>query len=249
MFLQPDWWDVTAPGVGTNRYAYSFNDPVNGKDQSGHAPVGVGPGKKSQDSSKKEGAGPQAGAGKNDGKTSSSNTNSNSSKNQKNSGSPEEANDEDTEQSLWDSVQGVASDVAKGIKGFVAGLSKCASHCATGAKFTVGLMEEMVKNPSYIGPMKRAIVSSILDNKTQTAARVTPGILAGAAAVAKTGIKSAGLLGTALNSASALGTLGAEIDKLNGFGVNVTPKEVLDGVYARDFVERLIDRVKSLGPQ
>jgi len=36
LFLQPDWWEVTQPGVGTNRYAYSFNDPVNGKDQSGH---------------------------------------------------------------------------------------------------------------------------------------------------------------------------------------------------------------------
>ena len=36
LFLQPDWWDVTQPGVGTNRYAYSFNDPVNGRDVSGH---------------------------------------------------------------------------------------------------------------------------------------------------------------------------------------------------------------------
>lgn len=37
MFLQPDWWEVTQAGVGTNRYAYSFNDPVNGKDPGGHA--------------------------------------------------------------------------------------------------------------------------------------------------------------------------------------------------------------------
>lgn len=36
MFLQPDWWEVTQAGVGTNRYAYSFNDPVNGKDATGH---------------------------------------------------------------------------------------------------------------------------------------------------------------------------------------------------------------------
>jgi len=29
MFIQPDWFEVTKPGVGTNRYAYSGNDPVN----------------------------------------------------------------------------------------------------------------------------------------------------------------------------------------------------------------------------
>ncbi|MHA3915186.1 RHS repeat-associated core domain-containing protein [Halovulum sp. GXIMD14793] len=35
-FIQPDWWEVTEPGVGTNRYAYSFNDPVNLSDPNGH---------------------------------------------------------------------------------------------------------------------------------------------------------------------------------------------------------------------
>ncbi len=37
MFIQPDWLDPTQPGVGTNRYAYSFNDPINQKDPSGNA--------------------------------------------------------------------------------------------------------------------------------------------------------------------------------------------------------------------
>ncbi len=36
MFLQPDWWEVMQPGVGTNRYSYSFGDPVNGIDPTGH---------------------------------------------------------------------------------------------------------------------------------------------------------------------------------------------------------------------
>ena len=36
MFIQPDWWEVMQAGVGTNRYAYSFDDPVNGKDVTGH---------------------------------------------------------------------------------------------------------------------------------------------------------------------------------------------------------------------
>lgn len=36
MFIQPDWWDATEAGVGTNRYAYSGGDPVNGADPSGH---------------------------------------------------------------------------------------------------------------------------------------------------------------------------------------------------------------------
>ena len=40
MFVQPDWWEVTSPGVGTNRYSYSFNDPVNGRDPGGHAKLG-----------------------------------------------------------------------------------------------------------------------------------------------------------------------------------------------------------------
>jgi RHS repeat-associated protein len=37
LFIQPDWWEVMQEGVGTNRYAYSFNDPINGRDPSGHA--------------------------------------------------------------------------------------------------------------------------------------------------------------------------------------------------------------------
>ena len=35
MFIQPDWFEVTKAGVGTNRYAYSFNDPVNRHDPGG----------------------------------------------------------------------------------------------------------------------------------------------------------------------------------------------------------------------
>ena len=35
-FMQPDWWEVRQAGVGTNRYAYSFNDPVNLSDRNGH---------------------------------------------------------------------------------------------------------------------------------------------------------------------------------------------------------------------
>jgi RHS repeat-associated protein len=38
LFLQPDWWEVTEPGVGTNRYSYAFNDPIGASDPSGHAP-------------------------------------------------------------------------------------------------------------------------------------------------------------------------------------------------------------------
>ncbi len=37
LFLQPDWWEVTQPGVGTNRYGYAGGDPVNGSDASGHS--------------------------------------------------------------------------------------------------------------------------------------------------------------------------------------------------------------------
>jgi hypothetical protein len=35
-FISPDDWDPTLPGVGTNRYAYSQNDPVNKSDPNGH---------------------------------------------------------------------------------------------------------------------------------------------------------------------------------------------------------------------
>lgn len=37
LFTSPDWWEVTRAGVGTNRYAYSHNDPVNQRDPSGNA--------------------------------------------------------------------------------------------------------------------------------------------------------------------------------------------------------------------
>jgi len=35
-FIQPDWWNPADPAVGTNRYAYSLNDPINKSDPSGH---------------------------------------------------------------------------------------------------------------------------------------------------------------------------------------------------------------------
>jgi len=35
-FIQPDWWEVRQPGVGTNRYAYSMNDPTNLSDRNGN---------------------------------------------------------------------------------------------------------------------------------------------------------------------------------------------------------------------
>ncbi|WP_275789082.1 RHS repeat-associated core domain-containing protein [Pararhizobium gei] len=36
-FISPDTWDPTMEGVGTNRYAYAGNDPVNKSDPNGHA--------------------------------------------------------------------------------------------------------------------------------------------------------------------------------------------------------------------
>ena len=35
-FISPDDWDPTQEGVGTNRYAYAANDPVNKSDPNGH---------------------------------------------------------------------------------------------------------------------------------------------------------------------------------------------------------------------
>jgi hypothetical protein len=35
-FISPDNWDPTKPGVGTNRYAYAENDPINKSDPNGH---------------------------------------------------------------------------------------------------------------------------------------------------------------------------------------------------------------------
>ncbi|WP_197433909.1 RHS repeat-associated core domain-containing protein [Agrobacterium vitis] len=35
-FISPDDWDPTKEGVGTNRYAYAGNDPVNKSDPNGH---------------------------------------------------------------------------------------------------------------------------------------------------------------------------------------------------------------------
>ena len=37
LFIQPDWFEVAKAGVGTNRYAYSHNDPVNKLDPGGNS--------------------------------------------------------------------------------------------------------------------------------------------------------------------------------------------------------------------
>jgi len=42
-FLSPDWWDVSDPGVGTDRYGYSLGDPVNKSDANGHQLVETAP--------------------------------------------------------------------------------------------------------------------------------------------------------------------------------------------------------------
>lgn len=36
-FISPDDWDPTLPDVGTNRYAYALNDPINNSDPNGHS--------------------------------------------------------------------------------------------------------------------------------------------------------------------------------------------------------------------
>ncbi|MBK5571671.1 MAG: RHS repeat-associated core domain-containing protein [Ensifer sp. SSB1] len=35
-FISPDDWNPTLPGVGSNRYAFAGDDPVNNSDPSGH---------------------------------------------------------------------------------------------------------------------------------------------------------------------------------------------------------------------
>ncbi|MBW6507094.1 MAG: RHS repeat-associated core domain-containing protein [Rhodobacteraceae bacterium] len=37
MFIQPDWFEVTEPGVGRNRYSYAGGDPVNARDPGGNS--------------------------------------------------------------------------------------------------------------------------------------------------------------------------------------------------------------------
>lgn len=42
MFIQADWFDPSDPTVGTNRYAYSHNDPINLADPGGNVPYNPG---------------------------------------------------------------------------------------------------------------------------------------------------------------------------------------------------------------
>ncbi|MEP3893166.1 MAG: hypothetical protein ABJN52_04125 [Litorimonas sp.] len=42
MFIQADWFDPSDPDVGTNRYSYSHNDPINLADPGGNVPYNPG---------------------------------------------------------------------------------------------------------------------------------------------------------------------------------------------------------------
>ncbi|WP_181176562.1 RHS repeat-associated core domain-containing protein [Mesorhizobium sp. B2-3-5] len=83
-FISPDDWDPTLPGVGTNRYAYAQNDPVNKSDPNGHAfsPRSSDDSAAGQADADKEGGGAKGGSG--DGAA----TNSTNTANQTQSGLP-----------------------------------------------------------------------------------------------------------------------------------------------------------------
>ncbi len=40
-FISPDWWDPNQEGVGTNRYSYAHNNPINKSDENGHVVVPI----------------------------------------------------------------------------------------------------------------------------------------------------------------------------------------------------------------
>jgi RHS repeat-associated protein len=67
-FISPDWWDPDRPGVGTNRYAYSDNDPINKSDTNGHSsddegqgPNGAAEGKGEREGREQKGKSEQSG--------------------------------------------------------------------------------------------------------------------------------------------------------------------------------------------
>ncbi len=57
-FISPDDYDPVAEGVGTNRYAYAANDPVNKSDPNGHQ--AKDPGKDAKDAGKGDGKAPKS---------------------------------------------------------------------------------------------------------------------------------------------------------------------------------------------
>ncbi|WP_429941006.1 Tox-REase-5 domain-containing protein [Agrobacterium vitis] len=48
-YISPDGWDPTVAGVGTNRYAYAGNDPINKSDPNGHMGAAAGNGSQAAD--------------------------------------------------------------------------------------------------------------------------------------------------------------------------------------------------------
>ncbi|WP_206526503.1 RHS repeat-associated core domain-containing protein, partial [Mesorhizobium sp. M7A.F.Ca.CA.001.12.2.1] len=122
-FISPDDWDPTLPGVGTNRYAYAQNDPVNKSDPNGHAidpnegkdPLGAEGGSKAADSSTKskdlQAAGDKAAKDLSNASTKDKKKSSDGSKVADGDGAPDEADpmhhfDEELENDLFDPVVG-----------------------------------------------------------------------------------------------------------------------------------------------
>ncbi|GAA6180067.1 hypothetical protein NBRC116594_15050 [Shimia sp. NS0008-38b] len=250
MFIQPDWFEASDPAVGTNRYAYSHNDPINLADPEGNIPYNPGgststgwtdheDGRETYDSRTDRWSNDYAersfGAGDVDGmhtvgvydpvNYSSNEFGSRTQSLEVHSGNFDRSRSFRTE--VYDilNIRGIAAteNFPKGIGAGLMGLSRCIQSCSDGAAAIAAALDLYQSSPPHV---RREIASYVRQqlrkgSPAYVAGRMVPGGVIGGV-VGRFMVKKFGAEASmSLGILSALGEVGHRVNEARNVGLDV----------------------------
>ncbi len=250
-FISPDDWDPVLEGVGTNRYAYAGNDPVNKADNNGHnmEPDGADYGVDTNDDGIPDafapsgyGVGGRTEARRGDpaieGSFASGSRYAGTSKS-RNSYTRSQAesvanltNAQVAENARTSLVPESVVQYTRGVTDSIVGLYHCSSDCAEGAKVAKDIFDVYSQSPRSVQKAAEQYVASrVKDNPAYYAGRFTVGALAGLATNVSTKSVITGLaVSTSVNSASALGAIGNASKSAKSKGLDFGLDQIMDAI-------------------